>query len=68
MINLFRNMLKKFFFIKMLKKLIKRTEKTNSKQATKWAASKVKLSTEEFCQSIDRQIYEETVIEAKKLK
>ena len=68
MINLFRNILKKGFFITILKKLIKRTEKTNSKQATKWAASKVKLSTEKFCQSIDRQIYEETVIEAAKIK
>ena len=43
----------------MVKKLLRRSEKDKSIQATKWAESKVKLSTAEFCQYIDKKLYEE---------
>jgi hypothetical protein len=41
MINILRNALKKGFFLVMVKKLLKRSEKDKLIQATKWAVSKV---------------------------
>ena len=68
MINILRNSLKKGFFLVMVKKLLKLTEKNKSIQATKWAESKVKLSTFEFCQHIDKKLYEEILREVEKIK
>ena len=68
MINILRNALKKGFFLVMVKKLLKRTEKDTSIQATKWAESKVKLSTAEFCQHIDKKLYEEILREVAIIK
>ena len=68
MINILRNALKKGFFLVMVKKLLKRLEKDKSIQATKWAESKVKLSTAEFCQHIDKKLYEEILREVATIK
>lgn len=68
MINIIRNVLKKGFFLLMVKKLLKRLEKNNSILATKWAESKVKLTTTEFCQNIDKKQYVETVSEVARIK
>ena len=68
MINIIRNILKKGFFIVMIKKLLKRLEKNNSILAAKWAESKVKLTTTEFCQNIDKKLYEEIISEVAIIK
>ena len=68
MINIIRNVLKKGFFLVMVKKLLKRSEKNNLILATKWAESKVKLTTTEFCQNIDKKQYVETVSEVARIK
>jgi len=68
MINIIRNVLKKGFFLVMVKKLLKRSEKDNSILATKWAESKVKLTTIEFCQNIDKKLCEEIVNEVAIIK
>ena len=68
MINILRNALKKGFFLVMVKKLLERTDKDKLIQATKWAESKVKLSTAEFCQHIDKKLYEEILREVAIIK
>ena len=68
MINILRNALKKGFFLVMVKKLLERTDKDKLIQATKWAESKVKLSTAEFCQHIDKKLYEEILREVATIK
>jgi len=68
MINIIRNVLKKGFFLVMVKKLLQRSEKDKSIPATKWAQSKVKLSTAEFCQHIDKKLYEEILREVAIIK
>ena len=52
----------------MVKKLLQRSEKDKSIQATKWAESKVKLSTAVFCQHIDKTLYEEILREVATIK
>lgn len=46
----------KFFYI-ILKKIIKKFEKDTSIEATNFAISKTKYTTQEFCELIDRQLY-----------
>ena len=43
-------------------------EKNNSILAAKWAESKVKLTTTEFCQNIDKKLYEEIISEVAIIK
>jgi len=68
MIKILHNFLKKGFFLVMVKKLLKRSEKKTSIQATKWAESKVKFSTFEFCQRIDKKLYEDILGDVEKIK
>ena len=55
---LFNSIKNKYFFI-IIKKIFKRFEVDTSVEAKKWAKLNSKLTTEEFCQSIDSLLYDE---------
>ena len=57
--NLLFNFIKKKYFFSIIKKFFKRFEKDTSAEAKLWAKSKVRNTTEEFCQSIDSLLYDE---------
>ena len=57
--NLIINFISKKYFFSIIKKIIKRFEKDTSIEATQWAKIHVKHSTEEFCKSIDKFLYDE---------
>ena len=61
------NLFKKGYFLVILKKFIKRFEKNNSKLALEWAKKNSKINTEEYCKSIDPDLWEETKTECTKI-
>jgi len=60
-----KNILKKNFFLVILKKIIRRFEKDTSSEALKWAKLKCKFTTEEFCKLIDTNLYYKTLKDIK---
>lgn len=61
--SLLINLLNRKYFFFIFKKIIKRLEKDTSIEATNWAKLHVKHSTEEFCKSIDKLLYEEVKLD-----
>ena len=57
--NIISNMLKFNYFFVIIKKIIKRFEKNTSLEAKEWAKLNTKFTTEEFCKSIDLNLYNE---------
>ena len=55
--NIILNLLKFNYFFVIIKKIIKRFEKNTSLQAKEWAKLNTKFTTEEFCKSIDLNLY-----------
>ena len=55
--NIFLNALKPGYFKIMIKKLLKRIEKNSSIAALQWAKQHVHYTTEEFCISIDSNLF-----------
>ena len=66
--TLLTNFFRKNYFLVILKKVIKRLEKNTSVEAKKWATSKTKQTTEEFCRSIDTLLYNEVVDDIKSIE
>ena len=67
-INLIKNSIKQGYFKVMLSKIFKRFEKDTSLQATQWAKKNVNYTTKEFCNLIDKTLWEETLFEMKVLE
>lgn len=65
MINIILNIFRGNYFFIILKKILKRFEKNTSYEATKWAKENTKFSTDEFCNLIDRPLYNEILPDAK---
>lgn len=57
--NVLINAAKKGYLRTMLGKLMKRFEKDTSREAAEWARSNVSASTEDFCRSIDSNLYDQ---------
>ena len=57
--NIISNILRGNYFFVIIKKILKRFEKNTSTEAKKWAELNAKFTTEEFCKSIDLQLYNE---------
>ena len=68
MINIFKNVFKKKYFLTIFKKIFKRFEKDTSIEAKKWAKSNANQTTEEFCRSIDSPLYDEIKTEIKSIE
>tara|TARA_B100001057_G_scaffold443022_1_gene478818 strand:+ start:375 stop:1127 length:753 start_codon:yes stop_codon:yes gene_type:complete len=68
MIHILANIFNKRYILVILKKILKKTEKDTSVKAKKWAQSKVEFTTEEFCQSIDKKLFEEIKDDILKIK
>ena len=66
--NLIINFFNKNYFFVIFKKIIKRFEKNTLVQATKWARLNASQTTEEFCRSIDSNLYDEIKYEVKKIE
>jgi len=56
--NLIFNFLKKKYFFLIIKKIFKRLEVNTSVEAKKWAQLNSKKSTEDFCKSIDQELFD----------
>ena len=61
--NIFLNILNSNYFFVIIKKILKRFEKNTSVDAKKWVKLNTKCTTEEFCQLIDPQLYEEILFD-----
>jgi len=59
MINIFLNIVKKNYFLTIVKKFFNRFEKNTSVEAKQWAIQNTNKTIEEFCQSIDSSLYSE---------
>jgi predicted O-methyltransferase YrrM len=57
--NIFINILKTNYLNVLIKKIFKKFEKNTSTDALKFAKLNTKFTTEEFCRSIDRLLYDE---------
>ena len=57
--NIISNILRKNYFLVIVKKILKRFEKNTSKEANKWIKHNTNYSTEQFCRLIDPKLYEE---------
>ena len=68
MYNIFLNALKPGYFKIMIKKLLKRVEKNSSIAALQWAKNNVHYTTEEFCISIDSNLFEDVKSDIKSMK
>ena len=66
--NIIQNAFKKNFFLTMLKKIIKRLEKNTSVESTMWANQNVKQDTEQYCRSIDSNLYDEIISDVNEIK
>ena len=66
--NIFLNALKPGYFKIMIKKLLKRIEKNSSIAALQWAKQHVHYTTEEFCISIDSNLFEDVKSDIKSMK
>lgn len=67
-LNILKNLFKKNYFFNIIKKIFKRFEKDTSKEALEWAKSNVRLSTDLFLKSIDKDLYQESLFEINKLE
>lgn len=63
--NFFSNIIKKDYFYVIIKKIFKRFEKNTSNEAKIWAKLNTNFSTEEFCSSIDSNLFDEILPEVK---
>lgn len=61
----FSNIIKKDYFYVIIKKIFKRFEKNTSHEAEIWAKLNTNFSTEEFCSSIDSNLFDEILPEVK---
>ena len=59
MINIFLNIVKKNYFLIIVKKFFNRFEKNTSVEAKQWAIQNTNKTIEEFCRSIDSSLYSE---------
>ncbi len=59
MINIFLNIVKKNYFLTIVKKFFNRFEKNTSVEAKQWAIQNTNRTVEEFCRSIDSSLYSE---------
>ena len=64
---MFFNLFKKGYFIIIFKKILKRFEKDNSKLASEWAKKNCRIDTDEYCKSIDPNLWNETKYECNKI-
>ncbi len=68
MITIIFNLFKKNYFFTILKKILKRFERKTFTEATKWAKSHVKYTTDEYLLSIDKNLFKETKLYMKELE
>jgi len=61
--NIFSNIFNSNYFFVIIKKILKRFEKNTSLDAKKWVKFNTKYTTEEFCQLIDPQLYDEILLD-----
>ena len=66
--NIIFNLFKLNYFFVIIKKVLKRFEKNTSEEAKKWAKLNAKFTTEEFCKSIDLQLYNEILSDVMLIK
>jgi predicted O-methyltransferase YrrM len=63
-----QNLFKKNYFLTIVKKILKRFEKSNSIDAINWAKSQSYKTTEEFCRFIDPRLFDEVFFEIELIK
>ena len=68
MIKLGYYIFKKRLFFLSLKKILKKFEKNTYVKSKEWAENQAKLTTEDFCRNIDKKLYEEVILDVKKIK
>ena len=57
--NIISNILRKNYFLVIVKKILKRFEKNTSKEANRWIKHNTNYTTEQFCRLIDPKLYDE---------
>ena len=66
--NVIINFFKKNYFKIILKKFFKKFEKDNSFEAKNWAISNISQTIDQFCMSIDPNLFKETIDDTKSIE